>query len=229
VAGEVVSSSIKTGDPVTHTTSIAIVLSMKMEREVPAFVTGTVVALGPELKPGSSVAEGQPLVLVELAVASRNAPTGHRLASPLSSSSASEGRLRPDLAEVLQRRQVTQHQWRAANDPKFAARREDRHIRGQLTARELVARLADRTWSEQQGIGSTFREIGRFVVAAQLGRRKKADLIRNTPADGLVSGIAHCNRHLFGAASSTGTRTALLAYDYTVLAGTQGAWNHQKI
>jgi acetyl-CoA carboxylase carboxyltransferase component len=56
------------------------------------------------------------------------------------------------------------------------------------------------------------------VVAAQRGRRGLPELIERTPADGLVAGVAEVN----------GSPCAVLAYDATVLAGTQGLYNHAK-
>src|SRR5690606_32589573 len=64
----------------------------------------------------------------------------------------------------------------------------------------------------------SFVEYGRFVVAAQRQRRDLADLIARTPADGLVAGTARIN----------GRPAAVLSYDYTVLAGTQGVFGHFK-
>jgi acetyl-CoA carboxylase carboxyltransferase component len=55
-------------------------------------------------------------------------------------------------------------------------------------------------------------------VAAQSRRRSADDLVRNTPADGMVTGIGCIN----------GQRVVVMAYDFTVLAGTQGMRNHQK-
>ena len=51
------------------------------------------------------------------------------------------------------------------------------------------------------------------------------DLIHNTPADGMITGIGSVNGELFGEDKS---HCAVLAYDYTVLAGTQGTMNHKK-
>src|ERR1700750_586055 len=51
-----------------------------------------------------------------------------------------------------------------------------------------------------------------------------AELIRRTPADGLLAGTARINGELFG----DGAACAVLSYDYTVLAGTQGAIGHRK-
>ena len=63
------------------------------------------------------------------------------------------------------------------------------------------------------------------MVAAQRARRSREDLIANTPADGLVGGLARVNGDLFGPERS---RCAVLSYDYSVLAGTQGQMNHRK-
>src|SRR5215217_6774163 len=70
----------------------------------------------------------------------------------------------------------------------------------------------------------SFVEYGRFAIAAQRGRREVEDLIARTPADGLIGGTASINGELFGEHAAC----AVLAYDYTVLAGTQGALGHRK-
>ena len=69
-------------------------------------------------------------------------------------------------------------------------------------------------------------EYGSLAIAAQRRRRKLDDLIKNTPADGLVMGVATVNAEKFG---PEGGRCIVVAYDYTVLAGTQGHMNHKKI
>lgn len=91
-----------------------------------------------------------------------------------------------------------------------------RHARGGRTARENVADLVD---------AGSFREYGAFAYAAQERRRSREDLETNTPADGLVTGIGRVNGHLVGPDRAA---CAILAYDYTVLAGTQGYRNHLK-
>src|SRR5256885_17150681 len=48
----------------------------------------------------------------------------------------------------------------------------------------------------------------------------------NTPADGLIAGVATVNAEKFG---PEGARCMVISYDYTVLAGTQGHMNHKKI
>jgi methylmalonyl-CoA carboxyltransferase 12S subunit len=115
---------------------------------------------------------------------------------------------RDDLAEVLGRRALTEDE--ARQDAV-----ERRHAAGGRTARENIADLVD---------PGTFVEYGRFAIAAQRGRREVEDLIARTPADGLVAGTARVNGDLFGERGAC----AVLSYDYTVLAGTQGALGHRK-
>jgi acetyl-CoA carboxylase carboxyltransferase component len=115
---------------------------------------------------------------------------------------------RDDLAEVLRRRQLTRDEARPD-----AVRR--RHQAGGRTARENVEDLVD---------PGSFVEYGRFAIAAQRGRREVDDLIARTPADGLIAGTARVNGELFGERAAC----AVLSYDYTVLAGTQGALGHRK-
>jgi len=116
---------------------------------------------------------------------------------------------REELDELAARRALTED----AARPDAVERR---HAAGGRTARENVADLVD---------PGSFVEYGRFAIAAQRGRRELADLIARTPADGLVGGTARVNGDLFGPA---GSACAVLSYDYTVLAGTQGALGHRK-
>lgn len=115
---------------------------------------------------------------------------------------------REDLAEYRERRARTED----AARPEAVERR---HAAGGRTARENVEDLID---------AGTFVEYGRFAIAAQRMRRDLDDLIARTPADGLVGGTARVNGELFG----EGAACAVLSYDYTVLAGTQGALGHLK-
>jgi acetyl-CoA carboxylase carboxyltransferase component len=115
---------------------------------------------------------------------------------------------REDLAEVLARRALTE-------DAARGEAVERRHEAGGRTARENISDLVD---------PGSFVEYGRFAIAAQRGRREVEDLIERTPADGLIGGTASVNRDLFG----EGAACAVLSYDYTVLAGTQGALGHRK-
>jgi acetyl-CoA carboxylase carboxyltransferase component len=119
-----------------------------------------------------------------------------------------EGECRDDLAELLARRALTEDEARTEAV-------ERRHAAGGRTARENLADLVD---------PGSFVEYGRYAIAAQRGRREVQDLIERTPADGLLAGTARVNGELFGEAGAC----AVLSYDYTVLAGTQGALGHRK-
>jgi acetyl-CoA carboxylase carboxyltransferase component len=120
----------------------------------------------------------------------------------------SRGEERDDLVELLRRAGLARDEARPE-----AVRR--RHEAGGRTARENIDDLVD---------AGSFVEYGRFAIAAQRGRREVEDLIERTPADGLVGGTARINGELFGERAAC----AVLSYDYTVLAGTQGALGHRK-
>jgi acetyl-CoA carboxylase carboxyltransferase component len=128
---------------------------------------------------------------------------------PVAEEMPNGGSERDDLAEVLARRALTED----AARPDAV---EKRHASGGRTARENVADLVE---------PGSFVEYGRFAIAAQRGRREVEDLIARTPADGIVGGTARINQDLFGPERSA---CAVLSYDYTVLAGTQGALGHRK-
>ncbi|KUI44392.1 biotin carboxylase [Mycobacterium sp. IS-1590] len=121
----------------------------------------------------------------------------------------SDESLRDDHAELARRRGLTED----AARPDAVARR---HAAKARTARENIADLVDE---------GSFVEYGRFAIAAQRHGRDLEDLIARTPADGLVAGTARINGDVFGAERSA---CAVLSYDYTVLAGTQGALGHRK-
>jgi acetyl-CoA carboxylase carboxyltransferase component len=116
---------------------------------------------------------------------------------------------RPDLAESIRRRNLTRDESR----PDVVAAR---HAAGRRTARENLADLCDE---------GSFVEYGALAIAAQRGRRSLDDLVHRTPADGLIAGTARVNTDLVGAERAD---CAVLSYDYTVLAGTQGVMGHRK-
>lgn len=106
------------------------------------------------------------------------------------------------LRELLRRREFTQDETRPE-----AVRR--RRVRGGRTARENIADLLD---------PGSFIEYGRLATAAQERRTGAEELMRTTPADGLVAGIGRVG----------GRACAVLSYDYMVMAGTQGIRGHHK-
>jgi acetyl/propionyl-CoA carboxylase alpha subunit len=110
--------------------------------------------------------------------------------------------VRADLAESLGRHETGLDAGRP--DP---TRR--RHEAGRRTARENVDDLLD---------PDSFVEYGALTIAAQRARRSVEDLVARTPADGLITGTGTVG----------GLAVAVMSYDYTVLAGTQGVHNHAK-
>lgn len=106
------------------------------------------------------------------------------------------------LTELTARRFLTTDQAR----PEPVAKR---HARGRRTARENIADLVD---------PDSFVEYGAFATAAQERRRELADLVVETPADGLVGGSATVEGH----------PVMVMSYDYMVMAGTQGLRGHHK-
>ncbi len=94
---------------------------------------------------------------------------------------------------------------------------EKRHSKGYRTARENLNALVD---------ADSFIEYGQLAVAAQRNRREIKDLIENTPADGILTGLATVNSQDF---PNSNTQTAIVVNDYSVLAGTQGFFHHQKL
>ena len=94
-----------------------------------------------------------------------------------------------------------------------------RHAQGRRTIRENIADLCD---------PGTFTEYGPTVTAARLRSDSWQTLeerMLRTAADGMVIGVGQVNGELVGPQNA---RCAVVAYDYSVLAGTQGGKNHQK-
>lgn len=123
---------------------------------------------------------------------------------------SSPGEVRPELAELRERLVATTD----AGRPDAVARRRKT---GQRTARENIDDLVD---------PGSFVEYGGLALAAQRSSRSLEDLIRASPADGLVCGLGTVNRALF---DDERARTLVMAYDYSVFAGTQGLMGHQKL
>jgi len=191
-------SVVAPGQQVAAGQQVAVLESMKMEHVVVAEVGGTVREVQPS--PGDTVDRGGRLVVIE------PGPVG---ASEVPAGVEAAGAVRPELRELFERRERLADHAR----PEAMARR---HATGHRSARENLADLVD---------PGSFVEYGGLVVAAQRRRRPLQELIERTPADGLVAGIARVNGDLF---PSQLARCAVLSYDYTVLAGTQGHMNHRK-
>jgi acetyl-CoA carboxylase carboxyltransferase component len=195
--GTVVAVKVEVGQVVSAGTELLIIESMKMEHPIVASIDCVVVAVAVAV--GQTVRDGEELLRCEPSVIS-HAPSAESAQSSVD---------RADLAEYQRRRLLLDDAARVEAVAK-------RHGKGQRTARENIVDLVD--------VG-TFVEYGSFGVAAQRARRSEEDLIANTPADGLITGIATINAGAIGAHNA---QCAVVAYDYTVLAGTQGFINHRK-
>ncbi|MEY2418745.1 MAG: hypothetical protein QOG90_1425 [Actinomycetota bacterium] len=194
LTGVVVSVNVAVGAHVRAGQTVAVLESMKMEHVVEATEGGVVssinVNVGDNLSPGASIVSIEPATVE---VAATDGGDEH---------AQSHQGMRPDLAEVLARHEIGLDESR----PDAVARRRKT---GQRTARENLADLID---------PGTLVEYGPIVVAAQRRRRSIDELITQTPADGMIGGLANVD----------GRSTVVVSYDYTVLAGTQGAQNHRK-
>jgi acetyl-CoA carboxylase carboxyltransferase component len=199
VAGTLVSVDVAAGQTLAAGTQLAILEAMKMEFPVTLDDGGRVHEV--LAAAGELVALGQPLFHIERV--EQPAPRAEA-AAPVDAT-----QIRADLAEVIARHAVGLD----AARPEAVARRRKT---GQRTARENISDLCD---------AESFIEYGALVVAAQRTRKSVEELIRTTPADGLIAGIGTINASRFGPERS---RALVLAYDYTVLAGTQGFMNHKK-
>ena len=197
--GTVVSLQVQTGDRVGRGAVLLIMESMKMEHEIKATTGGVIESI--LVQAGDTLREGARMLVLEEddQIGADDGPQEQ----------GDPDEIRPDLAEVLERRRRTLDEAR----PKAVERRRKT---GQRTARENILDLCD---------PDTFVEYGSLVLAAQRRRRSLEDLIEKSPADGMITGVGAVNSHLF---DDPARRCAVLSYDYTVFAGTQGAQNHRK-
>jgi acetyl-CoA carboxylase carboxyltransferase component len=187
---------------------ILLVESMKLHHEVTAPVAGQVDRLAVAV--GDTVHVGDLLCVLTVGEETTEATEAGDSAGPgATQANDTADQLRADLAEVIERHRLG---WDEARGPAVAKR----HARGHRTARENLADLVD---------AGSFIEYGPLAIAAQRRRRELADLIANTPADGLVGGIGSVNGDLF---EGRAAQCIAVSYDYTVLAGTQGTQNHRK-
>lgn len=196
--GTVVQLVVAVGDQVQAGDPLCVLEAMKMEHVVVAPIAGRITLVA--CAPEQTVMPDELLLRLQ-AGATIEVQAAQVIARDLD-------QLRPDLQESLARHARTSDAARPAAVAK-------RHTLGQRTARENVADLCD---------PGSFTEYGALTLAAQRKRRSLEDLIDNTPADGMVVGIGTVNGTAFGEKA----RCVVLAYDYTVLAGTQGFQNHRK-
>jgi acetyl-CoA carboxylase carboxyltransferase component len=191
----------RVGTQVLRGQVLLVLESMKMEHEVLAEADCVVREL--HVLVGEAVAENQTLLISQLLPQySRGLEAEGIIENGPKSPVDQANDLRGDLHKVIARHAFTLDSQRVDAVAK-------RHALGLRTARENLADLVD---------AGSFIEYGALAVAAQTQRRSADDLQANTPADGIVTGIG----------TIAGRACAVLAYDATVLAGTQGMRSHQK-
>jgi pyruvate/2-oxoglutarate dehydrogenase complex dihydrolipoamide acyltransferase (E2) component len=171
MACTVVEVLVAAGQPLRAGQTLLVLEAMKMEHELRAATDATVLAI--LARAGELVAEGD--LLVQLGAATR-APQAEA-ASAAAAEKAGPAQ-RADLQEVLARHALTLD----AARPEAVAKR---HALGLRTARENVDDLVD---------AGSFIEYGALAFAAQISRRTLDDLVKNTPADGLVTGTCPLRR-----------------------------------
>jgi len=199
MAAKLIQIEVQLGDLVPQGAQVAVIEAMKMEHVVLAQSAGRVSAI--MARAGDFLAADDVLVVLDL--------TEVHAADAAQTQTQDLDAIRDDLKSVHERHAFL---W----DENRMAAVNKRHNQGGRTARENIAQLCD---------DGSFMEYGALAIAAQTRRRSLEDLIANTPADGMVTGIGTVNASLHGPEKS---RCVVMAYDYMVLAGTQGAGNHQK-
>ncbi|MBW2390136.1 MAG: carbamoyl-phosphate synthase large subunit, partial [Deltaproteobacteria bacterium] len=199
IQGTIVSIDVAPGDRIALGAQVLVMEAMKMEHVINASESGTVREICVQV--GDAVYEGAALVVIEPGEVDASADRVSEAVDP--------DEIRPDLQEA-----IDAHAF--GLDENRPAATEKRHAKGHRTVRENVEDLID---------PGSLREYGALAIAAQRRRREVADLKEKTPGDGMVAGIASINGDLF---SGHAARAVVMAYDYSVLAGTQGLFNHLK-
>jgi acetyl-CoA carboxylase carboxyltransferase component len=194
MAGVVVDVLVGVGQTVAQGQVLAVLEAMKMEHEISASQSGVVSEIF--VVKGQMLNEGGNLLKLLASIGGTH-DAFVEVAKPNAAS-----RIRDDLNALLEREQYIFDNAR----PEAIAKR---HQLGMQSARKNIQRLFD---------DGSFVEFGGLAFAAQSNRRSRDDLMANTPADGIVTGIGKIN----------GVSCAVFAYDMTVLAGTQGMRSHQK-
>jgi len=197
--GLIVALDVVLGETVRAGQQLGVLEAMKMEHVVAAPTPGTIYAIA--AAKGAVLQAGEPLLFL--------LPGEGGLAAEDVAEAADPGAVRADLQHVFDRHALLMD----AARPDAVAKR---HGQGGRTARENVADLCD---------PGSFVEYGGLAIAAQRTRRSIDELLRMSPADGLIAGLGTVNAAQVGQDRAA---TMVIAYDYTVLAGTQGTMNHKK-
>jgi acetyl/propionyl-CoA carboxylase alpha subunit len=195
----VVSIDVQVGDAVSAGQQIAVLESMKMQHVVLTEVHGIVRGIATAV--GAVLLQSEAIAFIE--------PGEGDVAASKSELEVDLDHIRADLADSIALHAQTRDDARPEAMTK-------RHNQGGRSARENIDDLVD---------DGSFVEYGSLAIAAQRSRHPLEHLRRTTPADGLIGGLATINAAEFG---TDGAKAVVVSYDYTVLAGTQGTFNHKK-
>ena len=197
--GTVIEIQVAEGERVREGQQLIVMSALKMEHVVKAPFGGVVRRIDVEV--GDTVYEDHALLFVE------QMDVGAALVEDVDDVDLDY--VRPDLQALFDRRAFGLDE----NRPEAVARR---HSANRRTVRENIETLID---------PGTWIEYGELAIAGQRRRRPLEELIRKTPADGLICGIGSINGDLF---DDDRSRAAFISYDDTVFAGTQGSQGHNK-
>ena len=196
--GTIVSIDAAAGDKIHPKGLVLVMEAMKMEHEIRSSVSGRVRDLTVEV--GDTVYEGHSLAYIEEQDVAGQTDEGEE--------EIDLDHVRPDLAEIHARHGATLD---SARPDAIAKRRKTK----QRTTRENIDDLCD---------PDSFVEYGNLVLTPGSGLPHD-EVIKKFPTDGMVTGVGSINGADFPGEAS---RIVICAYDYTVLAGTQGVLNHVK-
>ena len=199
IQGTIIEILVSEGDSVAAGQDMIIMNAMKMEHVLQADMGGIVQEV--TVSVGDIIWEGHPLVFVE------PADVG-------ASVDGSTGEIDPDYIRPDLQHNIDLHE--ALLDRNREGPVARRHAKGKRTARENIAQLVE---------GGTWTEYMPLAVAAQRRNRSWEELRRVSPADGLICGVGTVNAELFDNSTAS---TAIISYDETVWAGTQGGRGHEK-
>ncbi len=199
MSGIVIEVKSKAGEQVQLGDELVVLEAMKLETVIKAEVNGVIAHVF--IREGQQSDAGQLLMTI--------AETTQAEMNIVSQNEQEQSLRSPGLEDLVQRKSFLYDDAR----PEATAKRKSK---GKNSARENIALLTD---------PGSFVEYGGLTLAAQRSRKSEEELIQKTPADGIVTGIATIHEDIYGEASA---QVMVLAYDYTVLAGTQGFMGHKK-
>jgi acetyl/propionyl-CoA carboxylase alpha subunit/acetyl-CoA carboxylase carboxyltransferase component len=194
-----VSVEVAEGNTIKAGEELAVLEAMKMQHVITAPCTGVVVQV--LAQPGDTLKHEQTIILLR--------PQADSTDTQIKTAKLDLDYIPASLQTLQDRLALTQDDAR----PEAVAKRLSR---GQRTIRENISDLCG---------GNTLMEYGQLVYAAQRRKRNLEELVKTSPADGVVLGFGTVNQQQF---DNEHNRVAILGYDATVMAGTQGLLGHKK-